>query len=388
MIKLICDLNISQRGHNAGHVQYIVDNLHSKNGDQIYFLFNKSAQEIINISNSIIKTDNFYFSESDFEKNTLSEKFKFKEWEVIKDYGTRLKIDELFIMELTRFEFQIGRSKVPYKISGIEFRPSHRIKPTNGRISTRIDAAFQKYKRRFFETLMFRSNSLKNVFIFNDSKGAAVLNKLYHTKAFKYLPDPIYNYSRLDDESIAILPVINKEKIIFIIFGSLDWRKNVKNIFEGFSLTDKSIHKDLCILIVGKIPVWFTEFKILVEKFTKENPAIELIIIDKFVSNSEMEYYFSISDVSLVIYSKFYGSSGLIGRAAKYNIISLVPNVGLMAEICTDYQLGYLCDPNAPGDIKDKIVIAYQDIKKNKRVDGTKFYKNHSPERFLQLLNF
>jgi|GEM_PF-1106888 len=389
MIKLICDLNISKSGHNAGYVQYIVDHIKPKDDIQIYFLFNNSAKDIIDISTSALDRRNFYYCDIDFQEITVVEKFKFKEWKLIEQYARQLKIDKLFLMELTRYEVQIGKSRVSYTISGIEFRPSHRIKAANGKISTKLTANIQRYKRRFFETILLSSKAVEDIFILNDFKGVESLNKTYRTNVFKYLVDPIYDYKELDEAAKATLPVINKNKVNYIIFGSLGWRKNISNIFEAFSKMDKNINKDISLLIVGKITSHFAEeFNTLVQKFTNVNPDIKLIIVDSFVSDSEMEYYFSLSDISLLVYSKFYGSSGLLGRAAKYNMISLVPNVGLMAEICMDYKLGYLCDPNSSDDIKDKMRFAFDDIKNNRKINGSEFYESHSPQRFLELLDF
>ena len=389
MVKLICDLNINLLGHNAGYMQYIVDNVKAKSGEELYFLFNKSAKDIIDLSNTGIDRSNFYFAERDFDEKTAFDKLKFSDWKVIQHYAALLKIDKLFIMELTRYEVQIGKSKVPYKISGIEFRPSHRIKASNNDPVTRLKAITKKYKKCFFESFLLRSKSLEDIYILNDSRGVAVLNKFYHTNVFKHVVDPIYDYNPLDKASIAQLPPVSQHKVVFIIFGAISWRKNIKNILNAFTLLNKDIHKDVCLLIIGKISGSIAqEFSTLIQNFTSVNPDIELHIVDEFVSNSYMEYYFSISHISLLVYANFYGSSGLLGRAAKHNVISLVPNVGLMAEICTEYKLGYLCDPNVPADIKDKMLIAYNDIKTNKRIAGKNFYTSHSPQAFLQALDF
>lgn len=388
MTTLICDLNINLKGHNAGHVQYIVDNLKVKNGDLVYFLFNKHAKDIIDISGSAVPEGHFFFADRDFEEHTALDKLKFSDWKVIDSYARKLAIDKLFIMELTRYEVQIGLNKVPYKIGGIEFRPSHRIKASNKSLSTRVKALSKKYKKQFFERLLLRSKSLEDVFILNDSPGVNSLNQLYGTKVFKHAVDPIYDYEQISKGSGASFPRISQDKVVFIIFGAISWRKNIKNIIQAFGLLNKDMQQEVCLLIIGKIPSSIEqEFNLLIQSFTAANPAIELHIVDEFVSNSQMEYCFSLSHVSLVVYANFYGSSGLLGRAAKYNVISLVPNVGLMAEICTEYDLGYLCDPDSPLDIKDKIAIAYNDIKNARRIDGRKFYNGHSPQAFLKMLS-
>lgn len=389
MIKLICDLNISLRGHNAGHVQYIIDNVKEKEGDLIYFLFNKQASSILDITRSNVAFHKFYFADTDFASDSLLQKLKFSEWNLIKHYAEKLNVHEVFIMELTRYEFQIGMDIIPFKISGIEFRPSHRIRIKDGNLSNKLSATIQRYKRMFFESLLLRSSSIHHIFILNDPEGVINLNNTYNTQSFKYTVDPTFDYPQPDKAILQHLRIINKKKVVFTIFGSLDWRKNIKKIFEAFTLISKHLHENLVLMVIGKIPKYFAEeFQKLVHKFVSQNQNIELIIIDEFVSDSLMEYYYKNTDVSLVIYPKFYGSSALLGRAAKYNAISLTPNVGLMAELCVKYSLGYICDPNSPTDIMSKILLAYQDISTGKRIDGARYYKEHSPEHFLRLLDF
>jgi len=389
MVKLICDLNISARGHNASYIQYIVDNVHVKNDDEVYFLFNKSARKIIDISNSSVNHNNFYFSESDFGDHTILEKLKVRDWKIIEYYAHRLKISELFLMDVNMFEIQIGRRKVPFKISGILFRPSHRIASSNKKMSGQLRSKVKKYKKYFLESFLLRSKSIENLFILNDNAGVDSLNNIHKTHVFKYLSDPIFDYKQSEKSSETIASAISQDRIVFLIFGEISPRKNIKNILESFTLLDKDIQKKIALLIIGRVPHFFIDtFDELIKRFTTLNPDIELVIIKSFVSNSEMEYYFSISDISLLIYADFYGSSGLIGRAAKYNMISLVPNVGLLSELCSQYKLGYPCDPYSVTDISNKMAVACNDIAQSKRIDGSLFYTEHSPRYFLNILNF
>jgi len=386
---LICDLNISRSGHNASYAQYIVDNLTVNSGEQISFFFNSTARIMIDISKSMVAEEHFIFTQRDFIQDNLVGRLKFREWNLIKSLAAELGIDHLFILDLTRYEIQISRSTLPYKISGIEFRPSHRIRASNGSFPIRLQAKLQRLKRIFFESILLRSKSLTNVFILNDETGVNQLNRRYHTGVFKHLVDPVFDYNKLNNDAIVKLPKINKNKVKLLLFGAMDWRKNIQNIFNALSLLDPSMHPTICLLIIGKVPEYYlNEFHIMLTEFQSRSPLIEVIVVNDFVSNNHMEYYFEISDISLLVYAKFYGSSGLVGRAAKYGIISLVSNVGLMAEMCVNYRLGYVCDPNSPVDIKEKILLAFSDVQKKIKIDGFKFISDHSPLRFLHLLGF
>ncbi|TLV02837.1 glycosyltransferase [Dyadobacter luticola] len=389
MIKLICDLNISLRGHNAGYVQYIVDHVQEKEGDTIYFLFNKQARELIDIQKSALDATHFYFSDRDFSEEQWSSRLKFDEWKVITAHAAQLRVEEVFIMELTRYEIQIGLKKSPFLISGIEFRPSHRIIIKEGKLSNRLSARYQHFKRFFFESLFLRSSSLHRIFILNDPEGAQILNHQYKSSVFQYTRDPIFDYIEPGGQELEKLVRFDKKKVVFTVFGSLDWRKNINNILAAFGTIDKTLHKHFILLIVGKIPKHFSEqFAGLVRNFKTDNPDVELVMINEFVTDGQMEYYFRNTHVSLVIYPKFYGSSGLLGRAAKYNVISLTPNVGLMSELCRDYGLGYTCDPYSPAEIGRKMVAAFQDVRADRKIDGNRFYREHSPDCFLTLLDF
>ncbi|HSZ24902.1 MAG TPA: hypothetical protein VK766_04255, partial [Cytophagaceae bacterium] len=86
----------------------------------------------------------------------------------------------------------------------------------------------------------------------------------------------------------------------------------------------------------------------------------------------------------LLIYKNFFGSSGLLGRAALHTIKVIGPNVGLLKELITDNDIGITCDPENIETIAESLKNIY-DIKVP-HYSFQKFYLKYSPEMFLKTL--
>ncbi len=110
----------------------------------------------------------------------------------------------------------------------------------------------------------------------------------------------------------------------------------------------------------------------------------KLLINASFVSNEEMDNYFSDSDACLLIYKDFFGSSGLLGRAALHKKKVIGANVGLLHELISKNKLGITCDPSSVEEIS-KALLKVIDIHPEPVVFDD-FYKSYSPEIFLQTL--
>lgn len=69
-------------------------------------------------------------------------------------------------------------------------------------------------------------------------------------------------------------------------------------------------------------------------------------IENRYVSNEEMEYLFSSCDIVMMVYKNFFGSSGVLGRAAKYEKKVIVSKGGLIESLVKRYKLGISIESN------------------------------------------
>jgi glycosyltransferase involved in cell wall biosynthesis len=208
------------------------------------------------------------------------------------------------------------------------------------------------------------------------------LNKLHKSNYFKYLPDPIYKYG-YDKQNIR-LNGFSHNSYKYLIFGALDERKNITNVLTAYNAASLTFKSE--ILLVGPVQQPYLDYlnELIRGLKTIDNDHKKVFIRGEFVTNEEMEYYFSVSDVCLLTYKDFFGSSGLLGRAALHKKKVIGSNVGVISSLIDQYKLGITCDPHSIESISSGL----SSVKSFTPDPGLfkSYYEKHSPEVFLKTL--
>jgi len=375
---LICDLNIQQKGHYIGYNQYIINGISEFNdstSNRVYsFLYNKEAKEYLEFPDSI--KNNVHFLDDNCWKN-LSLKEKIILFKKVVSIANELKIDHLIFMDLDQYQAPIFLTIFPFKLSGILFRPHHRITYSSNTFSSKISSKIQRAKKIFAEKLLISKKQVENIYILNDEEGVSVLNRYHHTNQFKYLLDPIFSYPS------ALKTTKESGVFRFLIFGSINERKNITAIINAYEATDFNIATEL--FIVGSAEAsYITYLNELIANLKTINNRKQILVKAGFVTNEEMDNYFDSSDVCLLIYKDFYGSSGLLGRASLHKKKVVGANVGLLKELIEQNKLGITCDPKSEVAISKALNTIVQLNFESKNFES--FYHKYSPENFLKTL--
>jgi glycosyltransferase involved in cell wall biosynthesis len=376
---LVCDVNIKKKGHYIGYNQYLLNNFkeieethHTLN---YIFLFNPEAKHLLNINHDI--TDRVYFLENAHMKESFINRIKV--FRKVSKFASEHKVTSTIFMDLDKYQLAIALTKLSCTISGILFRPHHRITSSNA--TSKAKTFLKRSKKKIAEYLLLSNKKLNRVFILNDSEGAEMLNKKYDTNIFQYLSDPIFKYGELMNkrEMIGEKPIYT-----FLVFGALNERKNITNIIKAYELAGFPYKTKLLIIGPGETD-YVSYLNTLVNNLKSignGNKTIE--IKNEYVSNEEMEYYFSTSDACLLLYKNFYGSSGLLGRAALHHLKVIAPNVGLLHQMVTQNNIGITCDPENIEMIADSLQLI-----NNFNVQESsfqQFYQEYSPKKFIKTL--
>jgi glycosyltransferase involved in cell wall biosynthesis len=375
---LICDLNIKKRGHYIAYNQYILDTIDKMEGiyptNTYSFLFNGEARDYLNFPQNTKGRVHFLHENC---KNNISLLDKITLFKRVIAAANEIKTDHLIFMDLDQYQFPIFVSKFSFKLSGILFRPHHRISPSANTFSSRLSSMKQRLKKIIAEKLLTFKKNIEHIFILNDEEGVNYLNRFHKTSQFKYLPDPIFSYP----SDLEIYKESTSFK--FLIFGTMSERKNITNILKAYSATTFSIQTEL--LVVGSVDdVYLNQLNSLIKNLTLLNPSNTITIKTGFVSDEEMDNYFHTIDVCLLIYKDFYGSSGLLGRAALHKKKVIGANVGLLKELVEQNKLGITCDPKSIQEISKALlnIINVQFDEENFEL----FYRSYSPDAFLKTL--
>jgi glycosyltransferase involved in cell wall biosynthesis len=382
---LICDINIKEQGHNIGYNQYILDYCceRIKNGTEIHFsfLFNSEAKTLLRLDESLVSHIYYVDTNDDIKEGW---KYKFKLFKKTIAIAYNLQVDKMIFLDIDKYQLFIFISRFNFKISGILFRPHHRIESSNKGFKNRLGSLLKRTKKIVAEWMLITKNAVENIFILNDADGILYLNQYHSTTKFSYLPDPIFSFQ--PKQGLEKLGIEKNNSFKFLVFGALNERKNITNILKAYENASFDYATEL-ILIGPSKKSYSVYLENLVQSISvKDLNNKEIIVHNSFVSDQQMDWFFLQSDVIMLVYKDFYGSSGLLGRACMHQKKVIGPNVGLLRNMITDYQLGLLCDPNSTEEIARAMISIKVHAIGNQGF--LNFYSEHSPDKFIETLLF
>ncbi len=378
---LITDLNIKLDGHKLGFIKNLVQYIEKKSLNNIYhFLVNNSEIFQISKSNSEnIKIHTLTLEEkSSFEKDIRFLEKAQIQWNIIKKYAAELTINHLVLMELDPYQVAIGKEKTRFSISGIWFRPYHRMQPEKENLLAKARYIIYKNQKKITIFFALRNKNLLKVYVLNDE----LLTGLPKNNRFFYLPDPCFQYPHLKDFDLRKNYGVPAGNLILLQFGYIDERKNSENILLALNSLEPEISSNITLLIIGKFSENYEQKLLNLKRISSE---YQLVTMDSFISDSEMESTFSQSDVILRMNLNFYGSSGVVGNAANHNKPCIVSSYGVMADQVHKYHLGKIINPTHINEIRNTIIF-YLKNPQNRIIDGKNYRESHSAEAYANTL--
>jgi len=370
---LIADLNITLNGHKFGFVNNLL-HYAGKNrpNDEFVFLVNRSADFQLESAYPHIQVIQPAAEE---QKQLQSQPGLLQksaaEWTLIDREARGYGCQRVILMELDLYQVAIGRNTAPYKISGIWFRPYARMEPEGSGILQKMRFLKSKLQKQMVMKLALRNPSLDKIFILNDEQMPAWLG----ARRFFTLPDPWFDYSMAEGFDLRKQYGIPDDHVVLLQFGYADERKNNENILAALN---ELPYTDITLLIIGKFkPGYEDQLKRL-----KTGP-FTMITRDEFISDEEMESTFHQSDVILRMNINFFGSSGVVGIAARHDKPVIVSDSGVMAELVKKYKLGDVVNPHDPQAIRSAILRYRQSPPV---IDGTAYRDTHDIRAFAEVL--
>jgi glycosyltransferase involved in cell wall biosynthesis len=175
----------------------------------------------------------------------------------------------------------------------------------------------------------------------------------------------IYRDGEANVEKLRENLAIELNRRVFLMFGSLQKRKGIYQLFDAIARLPSHLCQKLCLLFVGPIDSP-TVFHNRIAHLCESLP-IQIITQDQFVPDRDIQPYFQLADVILAPYQRHIGMSAILVRAAAAGKPVLSTNYGLMGEIVKRYKLGIAVDASIPAEI----------------AQGLTQFITHSPETFF-----
>lgn len=192
--------------------------------------------------------------------------------------------------------------------------------------------------------------------VLNDLKG------MTGSQLLRFVPHPVYNiYGAVVDSHTARNQLqLNPNDRIILFFGFIRKYKGLNILLDA--MTDQRLVKmNVKLLIAGEFYDDPTSYKLQMEK-----PELKdrVILRDEFIPSAEIAAYFCAANIVAQTYSSA-TQSGVTQIAYHFGRPMLVTNVGGLAEIVPDGEVGYVTDVNA-----DAVANALVDFFENDRERG------------------
>ncbi len=177
-----------------------------------------------------------------------------------------------------------------------------------------------RFCRRFF------ARNMKWIRLFSEISLPAAVKQLKCDKSkFKIIPEGSYvgyypnNVSR--SEARKFLNIADDKRVL-LYTGFIKPYKGIDNLIECFK---KSYQENAILIIAGKVmnPAYFE----IIKKSINEN----IILVDRFIENDELQYFFNAADIVTLPFKKIENSGSVI-LAMSFKKAVIAPSMGVLKE--------------------------------------------------------
>ena len=147
------------------------------------------------------------------------------------------------------------------------------------------------------------------------------------------------------------LGIIDKNTILF--FGFVRKYKGLKYLIEA--MPDILEKLDVKLIVAGEF--WDDKDEYL-KQIDNLNLKQKIKLIDDYIPNEEVPFYFYASDIVVLPYTTVTGS-GLIQLAYGFNKPVIVSNIGALSQVVTDKKTGFLVEPRNSQSIAEAVINYY-----------------------------
>ena len=194
--------------------------------------------------------------------------------------------------------------------------------------------------------LLVNNRAVSQILICNGSNERILLNKIYKTRKFVNIVDPI---------SIDVTHSTKKKhtKKTFLHLGVLGIRKGTLEILDAITMLNAEQCDKVRFIFAGIVTeeikqVFYEHVEVLKSK-------VEICIADRFCSYHEIINYCQESDFLLMPYSGTSQSSGMLAYASAFNLPVIATDKGMIKKLVKKNRLGYLIQ-NDSNSIRDMVV--------------------------------
>jgi glycosyltransferase involved in cell wall biosynthesis len=176
---------------------------------------------------------------------------------------------------------------------------------------------------------------------------------------------------------------LQESQYALLFFGRIASYKGLEYLVQAFSQF-KEKKNQARLMVVGKIERDSTEYWKNIQRMIEEYQLRNYILFRiEYIPDEDIEIYFKAADVVILSYKNVF-QSGPLFMAYNFGLPVIASDVGSFKEDIVEGQTGYICQPEDPKDLANKIELFFQsDLYKDLEVTQAKIraYANETYSR-------
>lgn len=255
--------------------------------------------------------------------------------EIVCTYG----INHVMFLELDSFLPAIAYWAPKANVSGVWFRPSFHY-AASGLSHEGFRQRMTAFYKLFVARVLASRRQMCSILVF-DQWAESYSRQVLATEKIRYVPDPM-NYPTAPLATVA--PRV-KGRFVLTIAGEVSKRKGLSSVVAALRLLRRAEQEQVELRIMGRTRrSQRNEIYSEIRRLRVES-AVLITHTDEFVSDEALDQVIIGSDLVLLLYQRFIGSSGLLIRAARHNRPVLASKFGLLGALVCQNALGLTVDP-------------------------------------------
>ena len=222
-------------------------------------------------------------------------------------------------------------------------------------------------------TLKIMYNLLDHIFVHTDKMKKQLMERFQvDEKKISVIPfginDTVPLTALSTKQAREKLGLNNTDKVI-LFFGNIAPYKGLEYLLMAMPILRENIEQ-VKLIIAGRIKNCNSYWRQI--QSIKRNSNLENVIIEKteFIPEEDVEIYYKAADVLILPYRHIF-QSGVLFLSYNFGLPVIATNVGSLREDILDGEIGYLCQPENPADLAEKIIqyfdsSLYENIEKNR----------------------
>lgn len=179
--------------------------------------------------------------------------------------------------------------------------------------------------------------------------------------------------SLTSSEARKKLNLSEQDKII-LFFGNIAPYKGLEYLIKAFVYVRKQF-EDVRLIIAGRIKDCESYWEQIQGLITNHGLKEHIVENIEYIPDDDVELYFKSADVLALPYKHIF-QSGVAFLAYNFGLPIIATDVGSLSEEIVDGKTGFICRPDDPEDLADKINIYFNsDLFSNLKVERDKIIK-------------